>query len=75
VLALGEAKHTTAQRTVADLGRLDHVRSVVAQKHPTALDARLMLFSASGFDRNLEREAAARGDVELVDLGRLYAGE
>ena len=74
VLALGEAKHTTARRTVADLDRLDHVRSLVGRKRVGAEDARLLLFSASGFDANLRRVVAARDDVELVDLDRLYLG-
>ena len=75
VIALGEAKHTMAQRTVADLDRLDHVRALVARQRPAAIDARLLLFSASGFDRNLQRAAAERGDVELIDLDRLYLGD
>ncbi len=74
VLALGEAKHTTARRTVADLDRLDLARSLVARKHVGTEDARLPLFSASGFDANLRRVGGGRGDVELIDLDRLYLG-
>jgi AAA+ ATPase superfamily predicted ATPase len=74
VLALGEAKHTTTRRTLADLDRLEGVRAVVARKHPTAADARLLLFSSSGFDANLQRAGADRDDLELIDLQRLYTG-
>jgi hypothetical protein len=35
---------------------------------------RLLLFSRSGFAPELQREGAARGDIELVDLDRLYNG-
>jgi uncharacterized protein len=75
VLAIGEAKHTTVRRTISDLTRLDHIRKVVGAKDPTALSARLLLFSATGFERNLVAEANRRGDVELIDLQRIYSGE
>ena len=74
VLALGEAKHTRDKRTIGDLDRLVGIREVVAHKHPSATDAKLLLFSASGFDRPLAR-AAQRPDVELIDMDRLYRGE
>jgi len=62
-------------RTVADLDRLDHLdRSLVARKHVGDEDARLPLFSASGFDSNLRREGPGSGDVELIDLDRVYLG-
>ena len=75
VLSLGEAKHTTAKRTLADLQRLERVRGLVADKHPSAASAKLLLFSASGFDRNLINDAQQRHDVELIDLVRIYGGE
>jgi uncharacterized protein len=70
VAAIGEAKHTTSQRGMADLDRLDHIRTLL----PTPSDraCRLLLFSANGFERHLVRTAAARTDVELVDVKRLY---
>lgn len=74
VLALGEAKHTESKRTLGDLARLERIRELVATKHASALHARLLLFSASGFEANLTREAARRGDVELIDAARLYTG-
>lgn len=75
VLALGEAKHTNSKRAPADLARLEHIRNLVAAKHPSAASARLLLFSASGFDHNLTQQAAKRNDVELINLERLYAGD
>lgn len=71
---LGEAKHTRAKRTLSDLARLEHVRSVVIGKHPTAVDARLLLLAPGGFDSSLVRAAAGRPDVELIDVERLYSG-
>jgi hypothetical protein len=35
---------------------------------------KLLLFSASGFDRTLLADARGRQDVELIDLERLYTG-
>lgn len=75
VLSLGEAKHTNAKRTIADLQRLERVRGLVADKRPAAASAKLLLFSASGFDPNLTNEANERHDVELIDLVRIYGGE
>jgi DNA-binding transcriptional ArsR family regulator len=75
VLAIGEAKHTRAKRTLADLARLELIRGLVAGKRPTAAAARLLVFSAAGFDRNLSNEAERRNDVELIDMGRIYRGE
>lgn len=74
VLALGEATHTDARRTLGDLTRLEQIRTLVAAKHPSAAQAHLLLFSANGFDPNLTRAATRRPDVELIDLDRLYHG-
>jgi uncharacterized protein len=74
VLALGEAKHTETKRTVGDLARLDRIRELTAMRNPSAANARLMVFSANGFDTQLTKEAARRDDVELIDVARLYRG-
>ena len=66
---------TEYQRTPADLARLEHIRNLVAAKHPSAESARLLLFSASRFERNLTEQAAKRDDVELINLERLYTGD
>ena len=69
----GEA-HGRARRTIADLTRLEHIRGLVSLKERTALSARLLLFSANGFERNLIDSAKGRDDVQLIDLERIYAG-
>lgn len=69
VVALGEAK---AGRTVG-LGHLDVLEKARAHFGARAASARLLLF-ARRFDRKLQATAARRGDVELVDLDRLYHG-
>lgn len=74
ILALGEAKHTESKRTLADLARLERIRELISHKHPSALAARLLLFSARGFEANLLRQAERRSDVELIDAARLYSG-
>jgi uncharacterized protein len=70
VVGLGEAKHTTSPRGPADLTRLEHIRSLL----PSLEDrkARLLLFSANGFDRNLTKLSSTRADVELISTDRLY---
>ncbi len=70
ISAIGEAKHSTTARGPADLERLEHIRGLL----PAEADqkCRLLLFSASGFERNLFRAASARTDVELIDVDRLY---
>lgn len=74
VVAIGEAKGTATPVGEGELGRLEHVRELVP---PDRYDAppRLLLFSRAGFTRGLLVAAAARGDVELVDIERLYAGD
>ena len=47
----------------------------MADKRPSAVSAKLLLFSASGFERNLINEANERHDVELVDLARIYGDD
>lgn len=72
VLALGEAKHTRAQVTEAEVTRLELIRTLVARQRPEAASAQLLLFSASGFDRNLRQFAEQRPDLELFGLADLY---
>ena len=70
VVGLGEAKHTASPRGTADLARLEHIRSLLPKAEDRA--AKLLLFSANGFDRNLAKLSLARADVELIDTDRLY---
>ena len=70
---LGEAKSSQRVRGLADLTRLDRIRALLVARGVDAADARLLLFGRSGFDADLHT-AAARPDVELVDLDRLWHG-
>lgn len=69
VRAMGEAKagETTATR---HLHRLEQARAALGTR---AAGARLLLVG-SAFRQDLRSKAAARSDVELVDLERLYTG-
>jgi hypothetical protein len=71
VLALGEAKWTSASVGLGELARLAHKKNLLG---PRAASAKLLLFSCGGFDRDL-RARARRLDVELVDMDRLYEGD
>jgi AAA+ ATPase superfamily predicted ATPase len=73
VLAIGEAKATATPLGESELDRLEHLRDLVPDDR-VDVPPRLLLFSRSGFTADLRR-AAARPDVELVDLTRLYQGD
>lgn len=70
VLAIGEAK---AGETVGrdHLLSLERARAALGTR---AAHARLLLFAAA-FTPDLQREAAHRSEVKLVDLDRLYHGD
>jgi uncharacterized protein len=74
VLAIGEAKASVKPVDVAELARLDHLRQLLPADR-VAGPPRLLLFARAGFSARLRRAAAARSDVELVDLDRLYQGD
>lgn len=69
VLAIGEAK-SGETITMQHLRRLELARQVMGV---AAAHAKLLLF-APAFTSDLARAAAARTDIELVDLDRLYHG-
>lgn len=71
VLAIGEAKWRTRPIGVGELERLRRLRDMLPGG-PSAV--RLMLFGSAGFTTDLTRAAGRSGDVELVDLERLYTG-
>ena len=70
VTALGEAKAGEA------IGRrhLDRLTEARSRLGPRAKDARLLLIG-SAFDPALDAETRRRGDVDLIDLERLYRGD
>ncbi|HUP69605.1 MAG TPA: hypothetical protein VM142_07280 [Acidimicrobiales bacterium] len=72
--AIGEAKHTNRMRTIADLNRLDGIRTLLMNRGQASRATKLLVFSASGFDRNLLNASYDRDDVELIDLDRMYRG-
>jgi uncharacterized protein len=55
------------------LRRLEHLRGLPPGDR-VGEPPRLLLFSRSGFAADLAEEAAARPDVELVGLERIYRG-
>lgn len=72
VCAIGEAKWRSEPVGRDQLERLRRLRSLLPTQ---ARPVRLLLFSRAGFDADLRREADISGDVELVDLERLYTGD
>jgi uncharacterized protein len=75
VLAIGEAKFTTALRTMADVSRLERARELVRATRSNQFevnDVKIMLFSGAGFDVDTLRNRDRRGDLLLVDLPDLY---
>lgn len=72
---LGEAKFRARPLGADALAGLERARDLLAERANVASDAKLLLFSASGFSRALHTAADRRHDVELIDLERLYVGE
>ena len=70
LLFVGEVKATESRVGESELARLDRV--IERLDRP---GARRILVSRSGFTTELERLAARRGDIELIDLHRLHHGD
>ncbi len=73
ITAIGEAKATSGPVDTRQLRRLEHVRGLLPGGR-IGQQPRLLLFSRSGFTPSLSGEAAARRDVELIGLDRIYQG-
>src|SRR5580692_5941957 len=69
VLAIGETNAASGPMDAEQLRRLDHLPGLLPDDR-VGQPPRLLLFSRSGFAAGLAAEAAARPDVELVDLER-----
>ncbi|MEV4110576.1 ATP-binding protein [Nonomuraea sp. NPDC049695] len=69
---IGEAKATLARRGLPDLERLDAIRDVLTRTGHETAGMITAIFSTTGFTQDLIGAAAARADVILVDLPRLY---
>ncbi len=70
VLAIGEAKHRNRPMGIGQLRRLEDLRHRL-----DAPDAKLLLACDAGFDRETERLARTRSDIELIDADRLLTGD
>jgi AAA+ ATPase superfamily predicted ATPase len=73
IIAIGEVKATAKQVDVDAARRLDHIRGLLPTGKIQGPPA-LMLFSRSGFTKELRAVAAGRGDLRLIGLDRLYGG-
>jgi hypothetical protein len=58
---------------VDQLRRLEHLRGLLPSQRVDR-PPKLLLFSRTGFTTGVSDEAAARPDVELVGIDRLYGG-
>lgn len=74
VLAIGEVKATENAVSDGELTRLEHLRDLLPSDKVTE-QVKLLLFTRSGFTKELRQSSAGRGDVELIDLPRLYQGD
>lgn len=74
ITCIGEAEASNSLRTTRDLERLERIRGLLVADGAPCADANLLLFGHSGFADELQTVATERGDVELVDLDRMYSG-
>ncbi|GIH72125.1 AAA family ATPase [Sphaerimonospora thailandensis] len=72
ITLIGEAKATIQPRGVRDVGRLEHIRDLLAGLGHHTEDASLVLCSLHGFHPDVQQAAARRRDLLLVDLAALY---
>jgi uncharacterized protein len=73
VMAIGETNETDGPMDAGQLRPLEHLRALLPGER-VGQPPRLLLFSRSGFTAGLVEEAAARSDVELISLERIYDG-
>jgi uncharacterized protein len=73
VSLVGEVKSGQERSGLGQLTRLDTAVSMLDATR-VAGPVKRILVARSGFTRELEQQARARPDVELVDLPRLYGG-
>jgi len=73
ISAIGEAKATADPVNAGQLRRLEHLRGLLPSAR-VAEPPKLILFSRTGFTPDLTEESAARPDVELVSISRMYRG-
>jgi uncharacterized protein len=73
ITAIGEVKATAKPIDVDAARRLDHIRGLLPAAKVQGPPA-LLLFSRSGFTKELRAFADGRADVQLIGLDRLYGG-
>ena len=66
-------KASGAAMDVRELQRLEHLRGLLPSARVDQ-PPKLLLFGRPGFSSELAAEAAARPDVELIGMERLYQG-
>lgn len=71
--AIGEVKAGKEAVGLAQLDRLDQMVRKLGRR--IAPRVQRLLIARSGFTIQLQRSAATRDDVQLVDLHRLYSGD
>jgi hypothetical protein len=72
IALIGEAKATIQRRGVGDVERLEGIRALLSGLGHTTEGSALVLYSMHGFDADVERAAAGRRDLLLIDLAALY---
>ncbi|HEX4224967.1 MAG TPA: ATPase [Pseudonocardiaceae bacterium] len=75
IALIGEAKATVARRTVADLDRLDQIRTLLDEQGHDVSGARIALFATEGFHQDVIDTALRRGDVLLADLNTIFGDQ
>ncbi len=73
VRVIGEVKAEAQPMGIAELDRLDEIGQSLGKRAGSSV--KRLLVARSGFSAELRRAARNRGDVELVDLDRLYGGQ
>lgn len=72
ICAIGEVKAERSAMAAVELERLDRLVSELGSR--AAPTVRRLLVARGGFTAQVQRLAHQRGDIELVDLDRLYGG-
>jgi hypothetical protein len=72
ITLLGEAKYSLKPRTIADVERLEHIKDLFIRRGVEAKRAQLAIFCRVKPERSLQKLAAQRQDVLLVDIAALY---
>ena len=75
IALIGEAKATLARRTVADLDRLDQIKTLLTEQSHDTSRARIALFATAGFHQDVLDTARRRGDVLLADLNTIFGDQ